>query len=171
MASKAHAVKAATVAAVHAKNPVKSAKAALRAGGDEAISPTIEIPKHGFEPSNEVTKTPKTPADEAIEFFETATIPGEQPIQVYELKLEPDGGPSKEKSVCCTSFSELYRRECSRQFFFLLPQYIRLPPPYNPYVLRISLDAGTPASRNGVFKTNFPIDGGKFDRTRFQERT
>ncbi len=34
----------------------------------------------------------------------------------------------------------------------------------------MSLDAGTPASKNGVFKTNFPIDGGKFGRTRFAER-
>ena len=39
-----------------------------------------------------------------------------------------------------------------------------------PYVLRVSLDAGTPACRNGVFKTNFPIDGGQFDRHRFAER-
>ena len=44
-------------------------------------------------------KTPKTPADEGIEFFESAPIPGEAPIQVYELKLDPDGGPSKDKSV------------------------------------------------------------------------
>lgn len=47
---------------------------------------------------------------------------------------------------------------------------MRLPPAYDPYVLRVSLDAGTPASRNGVFKTNFPLDGGRFDRARFTER-
>ena len=49
-------------------------------------------------------------------------------------------------------------------------QYIRLPPAYVPYVLRVSLDAGIPASKNGVFKTNFPLDGGKFGRDRFAER-
>lgn len=49
-------------------------------------------------------------------------------------------------------------------------QYIRLPPAYVPYVLRVAIDAGTPASKNGVFKTNFPLDGGKFGRDRFAER-
>ncbi|KAI6013923.1 glycoside hydrolase family 13 protein [Pisolithus microcarpus] len=51
---------------------------------------------------------------------------GEAPIRVYEFKLGADGGPSKEGSV-------LYR----------------LPPAYTPYILRVSLDAGTPASKNG----------------------
>lgn len=99
MASKAQALEAATAAAVHGKNPVKAAKGVLHSGGNEVTSPTISIPKQDFVPSNGA-KTPKTPADEGIEFFENAAIPGEQPIQVYELKLEPDGGPSKEKSVC-----------------------------------------------------------------------
>jgi hypothetical protein len=49
-------------------------------------------------------------------------------------------------------------------------QYIRLPPPIVPYILRVSIDAGTPASKRGVFKTNFPLDGGKFDRSKFVER-
>lgn len=49
-------------------------------------------------------------------------------------------------------------------------KYIRLPPAYVPYILRVSIDAGTPASVNGVFKTNFPLDGGKFNRARFTER-
>jgi glycogen debranching enzyme len=49
-------------------------------------------------------------------------------------------------------------------------QYIRLPPAYVPYVLRVSIDAGTPASKNGVFKTNFPLDGGAFGRGKFAER-
>ena len=52
----------------------------------------------------------------------------------------------------------------------MIAQYIRLPPAYVPYILRVSIDAGMPASRNGVFKTNFPLDGGKFDRDRFAER-
>lgn len=51
-----------------------------------------------------------------------------------------------------------------------IAQYIRLPPAYVPYILRVSLDAGTPASKNGVFKTNFPLDGGVFGRHKFVER-
>jgi len=34
-------------------------------------------------------------------------------------------------------------------------------------VLRITIDAGTAASRNGVLQTNFPLDGGHFKRDRF----
>lgn len=49
-------------------------------------------------------------------------------------------------------------------------QYICLPPADVPYILRVSLEAGTPASRNGVFKTNFPLDGGVFNRNEFVER-
>ncbi|KAJ3752145.1 glycoside hydrolase family 13 protein [Lentinula raphanica] len=90
--------------------------------------------------------TPKTPADEGIEFFQSPLVPGEAPLRVYELRLDIDGGPHKDRS------------------------YIRLPPAYVPYILRVSIDAGTPASMNGVFKTNFPLDGGKFDRARFTER-
>ena len=44
-------------------------------------------------------KTPKTPADEGIDFFEAAFKAGEKPINVYELQLEPDGGPSKDRAV------------------------------------------------------------------------
>lgn len=39
-----------------------------------------------------------------------------------------------------------------------------------PYILRVSIDAGTPAAKNGVFKTNFPLDGGKFGRDKFAQR-
>lgn len=49
-------------------------------------------------------------------------------------------------------------------------QYIRLPPAYVPYILRVSIEAGHPAARNGVFKTNFPLDGGTFGRDRFAKR-
>ncbi|KAG6868797.1 hypothetical protein C0993_010427, partial [Termitomyces sp. T159_Od127] len=90
--------------------------------------------------------TPKTPADEGIEFFKSQIRPGDAPIRVYELHLDTDGGPHKDRS------------------------YIRLPPAYVPYVLRVSIDPGTPAARNGVFKTNFPLDGGIFGRDRFAER-
>lgn len=43
--------------------------------------------------------TPKTPADEGIEFFESATVDNKAPIRVYELPLDPDGGPNKDRSV------------------------------------------------------------------------
>ncbi|KAF9005909.1 glycoside hydrolase family 13 protein [Cyathus striatus] len=90
--------------------------------------------------------TPKTPADEGIDFFQSPVADGEKPLHVYELRLDPDGGPHKDR------------------------QYIRLPPAYTPYILRVSIDAGTPAARNGVFRTNFPLDGGVFGRDRFSER-
>ena len=60
--------------------------------------PTVHIPQQGFDPSPPM-KTPKTPADDALDFFESAIAPGEAPIQVYELKLDPDGGPTKDRSV------------------------------------------------------------------------
>lgn len=43
--------------------------------------------------------TPRTPADEGKEFFLSKRSEGEDPIRVYELKLDPDGGPSKQRSV------------------------------------------------------------------------
>ncbi|OBZ69694.1 hypothetical protein A0H81_10059 [Grifola frondosa] len=39
-----------------------------------------------------------------------------------------------------------------------------------PHMSCVSLEAGTPASKNGVFKANFPLDGGRFLRDRFVER-
>ncbi|VDC00989.1 unnamed protein product [Peniophora sp. CBMAI 1063] len=102
------------------------------------------------QPSTSATSSPttgrRTPADEGISFFESELKPGEEAVRVWELPLEPDGGPSKDR------------------------EYIRLPPAVVPYILRVSIDSGTPASRNGVFKTNFPLDGGAFDRNRFSER-
>jgi glycogen debranching enzyme len=46
-----------------------------------------------------ITKTPKTPADDGIDFFESAIRHGEAPVRVYELPLEPDGGPDKSREV------------------------------------------------------------------------
>ncbi|KAF5336183.1 hypothetical protein D9611_006214 [Ephemerocybe angulata] len=91
--------------------------------------------------------TPKTPAEEGLDFFGGAVKAGEEPIRVYELRLGADGGPSKDL------------------------EYVRLPPAYTPYILRVSIEAGTPASKNGVFKTNFPLDGKTFARERLSERT
>lgn len=71
----------------------KKAKAALS---------SVKIPKPDFSQSNGTSPvtpiTPKTPADEGIEFFESASK-GDQPIRVYELRLDPDGGPNKDRAV------------------------------------------------------------------------
>ncbi|KAJ7672627.1 glycoside hydrolase family 13 protein [Mycena rosella] len=122
--------------------------------GNYGSKPSVTIPKRSNSKSGSSSsqsspvdpKTPKTPADEGIEFFEGVAPLGETPIQVYELRLDSDGAPHKDRS------------------------YIRLPPAYVPYILRVSIDAGTPAARNGVFKTNFPLDGGKFGRDKFTKR-
>lgn len=57
---------------------------------------SLAIPKY-----DEATaaSAPKTPADEGIDFFEGGLKHGEEPIRVYELQLDPDGGPNKEKAV------------------------------------------------------------------------
>jgi hypothetical protein len=68
--------------------------------------PTIIIQKnkHASPPSSAgssptISKTPKTPADDGVDFFESAIRHGEAPVRVYELPLEPDGGPSKNREV------------------------------------------------------------------------
>ena len=74
-------------------------KAAMKA---KAVVSALAMPKtnpadfNGTSPTT--PKTPKTPADEGIEFFESAVAQGE-PIRVYELRLDPDGGPNKDRSV------------------------------------------------------------------------
>lgn len=70
------------------------------------LKQTIDIPKtNGFEQQRSASPTrypktpaPRTPADEAIEFFESG-FKKDEPIHVYELALDPDGGPNKEKQV------------------------------------------------------------------------
>lgn len=114
----------------------------------DKTQPFISIPNSTSVESNSpfTPVTPKTPADEGLDFFSSAVSPGQSPVSVFELRLDPDGGPNKDR------------------------QYIRLPPAYTPYILRVSFDAGTPAANNGVFKTNFPLDGGAFGRDRYAER-
>jgi len=115
--------------------------------------------------SDSIEDGQRTPADEAIFFFETSPATDAQPVQLYELRLDEDGAPSKDKAVCA-----LWERINVAAETNIYRQYIRLPPPYVPYVLRVSIDAGSPATRNGIFKTNFPLDGGIFDRDSVQER-
>ncbi|KAG9077449.1 hypothetical protein FS749_010656, partial [Ceratobasidium sp. UAMH 11750] len=133
-----------TVSAVaHGRNP-KEAVGTVKKQRKGTIPPPVSLPAERYADAPK-TPGPKTPADDAIDFFES-TERGTKRINVYELKLEEDGGPNRERS------------------------YTRLPPAYIPYVLRVTIDAGSPASRNGVFMTNFPLDGGQFDRNRFVER-
>ncbi|KAK4052230.1 bifunctional 4-alpha-glucanotransferase/amylo-alpha-1,6-glucosidase [Microbotryomycetes sp. JL221] len=66
-------------------------------------------------------------------------------IIVYSLQLQDNGSPNRDKTL------------------------VRLPPPVTSYILRIQLDAGTTASRNGVLYTNFPLDKSKYERARFIE--
>ncbi|KAJ3567348.1 hypothetical protein NP233_g6419 [Leucocoprinus birnbaumii] len=112
-----------------------------------STKPSISIPPPQLDPHSSIAPTtPKTPADEGLDFFASAPTPGEGPLRVYELRLDPDGGPNKDR------------------------QYIRLPPAHTPYILRVSFAPGTPAANNGIFKTNFPLDGGAFGRERYAER-
>ena len=73
----------------------------------KAAFTSVTIPKYDpTDVNGDAPKTPKTPADEGIEFFESAGRK-DAPIQVYELKLDPDGGPSKDKAVSKLSTSAI----------------------------------------------------------------
>lgn len=79
----------------------------------EAVASKIAHPKSGSTGSPNIVTTgidnasaispPKdgqrTPADEAIFFFESSSTSDTQPVQVWELQLEEDGAPSKDKAV------------------------------------------------------------------------
>ncbi|KAG9297134.1 hypothetical protein G9A89_019415 [Geosiphon pyriformis] len=75
-----------------------------------------------------------------------ANVAKESKLIVYRLQLEADGSLSKDK------------------------QYVRLPPPETPYILRFNVRAGSPASHGSIFYTNYPISGGEFIREKFYSR-
>lgn len=77
-------VEAAAAKLVHPKSSSKPAT-----NIDTSNIGQIEKPKDGQ----------RTPADEAIFFFESAPAADAKPIQVWELQLEEDGAPSKDKAV------------------------------------------------------------------------
>jgi glycogen debranching enzyme len=61
----------------------------------------VEIPKHSLHASEaESLRTPKTPQNEGISWFESDAHHG--PVRVYELALEADGGPNKDRAVSGT---------------------------------------------------------------------
>ncbi|GAA5876001.1 hypothetical protein JCM3774_002310 [Rhodotorula dairenensis] len=70
---------------------------------------------------------------------------GGKEVLVYLVTLDNNGNPQQGKTL------------------------LRLPPPTTPYVLRITIDAGTAASRNGVLHTNFPLEGGAFERNKYAQ--
>lgn len=81
------------------------------------LTHTITIPKsHGVEQTPpkypKTPHTPRTPADEAIDFFESGFKQGDEPIRVYELPLDPDGGPNKDRQVCAVFASDDFRTRC-----------------------------------------------------------
>ena len=75
-----------------------------------------------------IAKTPKTPADEGIDFFESAIRHGEAPIRVYEIPLEPDGGPSKSREVRFGSHKQSWCHvdKLLPSTFVFLPQIFRI---------------------------------------------
>lgn len=78
-----------------------------RNGNVRSTLHSVKIPKNNFSRENsqspKTPKTPKTPADEGLEYFESAFKQGEEPVRVYEMQLDPDGGPNKNRSVCFTA--------------------------------------------------------------------
>ncbi|KAG1745302.1 hypothetical protein EDB19DRAFT_1693809 [Suillus lakei] len=98
------------------------------------------IPSHALQALNDDAITPKTPVDEGKEYFLSERSADERPICVYQLRSDPDGGANKDQS-------------------------------HISHIFCVSLDAGTPASiKNGMFKTDFSLDGGVFERNKFVER-
>lgn len=84
-------------------NFIKMEAAASKIAHPKSSNPTIVT--SGLD--GEGISTPKdgqrTPADEAIFFFETSPAADTRPVQVYELQLEEDGAPTKDKAVCMLS--------------------------------------------------------------------
>jgi hypothetical protein len=71
-------------------------------GNETAKKPSmkVDIPRHDPHISEtEALRTPKTPQNEGLSWFKSHT--GTQPLQVYELALEADGGPNKDRAVSC----------------------------------------------------------------------
>ena len=67
------------------------------------------------------------------------------PPLVYELPLTDTGAPD------------------------IAGEHIGLPPPREPYTLRIAIEGASPITRNGSLWTNVPAKGEKFGRNKFRE--
>ena len=62
-----------------------------------------------------ILKSQKTPADEAIAFFESPYTKDEEPVRVYELSLDADGGPNKDRSVGSIRIHQTHALTLSQQ--------------------------------------------------------
>jgi glycogen debranching enzyme len=82
---------------VQAAADAAKAAASSAAAVVKAAVPSVAIPR-GFA-AGPNTPGAKTPADEGIAFFEGAPAALDKPIVVHELRLDPDGGPNKERAV------------------------------------------------------------------------
>ena len=79
---------------------IKIEAAASKIAHPKSSNPTIVTSGLDSEGISAPIDGQRTPADEAIFFFETSPTTDAQPVQVYELQLEEDGAPSKDKAVC-----------------------------------------------------------------------
>lgn len=70
------------------------------------LKQTDSSTSHVLQSFDDDVVTPKTPADEGKEFFLSERSTYERPICVYELRLDPDGGPNKDRSVSATRVTE-----------------------------------------------------------------
>lgn len=98
-----------------AKAAVSKVKSAIHQPKD-AAAPSLTIPPLDTTSEDasalKTPKTPKTPADEGIDFFES-TVKADVPVNVYELRLDPDGGPNKELAVSAITLSFSHVVHCS----------------------------------------------------------
>ena len=81
-------------------------------------------------------------------------------LKVFELKLDSHGVPltgGKVSLILCT-YAEIY-------------QYIRLPSPFEPYVLRFNLQGASGVCREGKFLTNYPFEGYIFSSLAISEHS
>lgn len=68
----------------------------------------VDIPKHSLHASEaESIRTPKTPQNEGLIWFESEASHGL--VQVYEVTLEADGGPHKDRVVSGSQALTPYR--------------------------------------------------------------
>ncbi|KAI7946805.1 hypothetical protein MJO29_011332 [Puccinia striiformis f. sp. tritici] len=126
----------------NSKQSIKSSSTASSSHPPPSLSPTKSTAASTAPSSPPISRSVKAPTS-PISPRSVKAPPKNTPITVYELGLQDDGSPSKEKS------------------------YIRLPSPVEPYLLRFSIAAGARASNSGTLYTNFPLEGHAFERKKF----
>ncbi|GAA5995706.1 hypothetical protein JCM11641_007270, partial [Rhodosporidiobolus odoratus] len=108
--------------------------------------PPVPTPSAAKSTSPSPTSTQNKPQTPAATLTAKPIEIAQGELIVYAVTLSDDGSPQEGK------------------------QLLRLPPPVKPYVLRITIDPGTAASRQGVLRTNFPLNPtDEFERDKFGE--